>query len=327
MTDDEVDILRGSFAHSTAVELRARAKHTFNLLRTELFQDEDVESLAECSTLSENAWKWAMATVLARHQRYIDLKSKSNTNSNQEGTEQQEKRAESFPAIVPYFDFIGYYPTASGLYGRTAEGVYHAELEHFEENQVLRGHSADCGAMLFVRFGLYLQNSPFPCSSLPTNFIASYAPKAQSPELEEKRSAAFSKLAEAGMDSHIFHIFESTITEELLLKSEMVNMGLEDYEAIDTASDELREELSMKTRLKALRWLAKSVEQYLETAFPTTIDQDEKKLHNPEHLQSLSRRAQIALAVIHEEKHTLKRFVDEVETQISANGAEEHDEL
>jgi len=337
MTDEEVDILKGSFAHSTAVELRARAKRTFNLLRTELFQDEDVDALAECTTLSENAWNWAMATVLARHQRYIDLKlveSNSKANKQQEdggekkqdGATEQTAKPESFPAIVPYFDFIGYYPTASGLYGRTADGLYHAELEHFDEGEVLRGISADCGAMLFVRFGLHLRNSPFPCASLPSSFISTYAPKA-SRELEARRKDGFNHLEQAGLNNHIFHIFESTITEELLLRSEMVNMALEDYEAINTADDELREELSMKTRLKALRWLGKSVEAYLETNFPTTIEQDEKKLHNPEYLSTLSRRSQIALTVIHEEKNTLQSFINAVESHISASGADEHDEL
>jgi hypothetical protein len=312
MSSSEVEILKGSFAYSTALELKERAHRTFNLLHSELFQDEDVEALTECTSLSETSWNWAMSTVLARNQRFVDLAL-------------PEAEREPFPVVVPYFDFIGYFPSASGLYGRTSEGIYHAELEYFENQEVLRGISADCAAMLFVRFGLYLPNSPYPCSSLPFTFM-DYAPKASSPELEQKRQEAFARLSEAGMNQHIYHVFESTISEELILRAEMVNMEVADYEAIDTADEVLREELSMKTRVKALRWLSTAVQQYLST-FPTTIGQDEKLLFQPEWIKTHSRRAHLALQVVHEEKATLQKFIDELETHIAANGADEHDEL
>jgi hypothetical protein len=312
MTEEELEILKGSFAYETAKELKARSRQTFNLLNSELFQDEDVDALMECTSLTETSWNWAMATVMARHMRFVDLSS-SDTSSG------------SFPAIVPYYDFIGHYPTVSSLNGRTAEGIYHAELEYFEDKEVFRGITADCNAMLLVRTGLFLDNSPFPCSTLPTNFFDVYASKASSPELEEKRQEGFEKLREAAMN-FVFHVFESTITEELLLRAEMVTMTIEDYNSIDTEDDDLRELLSMKTRMRALRWIRDSVLQYLKT-FPSSIEEDAAKLADSNWTSSHSRRAQTALKVIHEEKHVLKNFCDSLESHIAADGATQHDEL
>jgi hypothetical protein len=312
MTDEEVDLLKGSFAYSTALELRQRSQRIFDLLHTELFQDEDAEALTDCQSLSKTAWNWAMSTVLARSQRFVDLSL-------------PEDQREGFPVVIPYFDFIGHFPTASGLYGRTADGVYHAELEYYENNEVLRGISADCSAMFFVRFGLYLANSPYPCSTLPSSFM-DYAPKAGSSELELKRQEGFAKLEEAGMNQHIYHVFETTITEELLLRAEMVTMRLQDYEAIDNADEETFQELASMTRNRALRWLSSAVQQYLLT-FPTKAEEDAELLYNPEWIQLHSRRAHLALTVAHEEKATLQKFIDELESHISASGAHDHDEL
>lgn len=312
MTDAEVEILKGSFAYGTAVELRERSSRIYSLLRAEVLGDEDIDALSECRSLSAGAWNWAMSTVLARMQRFVDLSLP------------EEKRV-GFPVIVPYLDFIGQFPTASSLTGRTKEGVYHHELEYYENNEVFRGISADCSAMLFVRFGLYLANSPYPCATLPATFM-NYAPKADSPELEEKRQAGFAKLDEEGMNEHIYHIFETTITEELLLRSEMVTMTLDDYQAIDQADEQTIELLSQVTRARALRWLATAIQQHL-TTFPTTAADDAKKLFDPTWINDHSRRAHLALTVIHEEKATLQKFVDQLETQIAASGAHEHDEL
>lgn len=301
MTEEEVSILKGSFAYETMTEIRERSSHVYALLKKEIFSDEGIEELTECKSLSENAWNWAMATVLGRSERFVDLAIKN-----------EEDRV-AFPVVIPYFDFIGYYPTAGGLFGRTKEGVYHAELEYKENREVFRAASSDCGAMVFVRYGLYLQDSPYACSTLPTTFM-NFAPPASSPELKAKREAAFKRLDEAGMNKNTFHIFESTITEELLLRSEMVNMNMEEYNAIDSDDEEEREKHTFETRMKAFRWLAESIRSYVAEAFPTTVEQDDKRLDSD---RSLSKRARLALQVIHDEKETLLSFVDEIESHMN----------
>lgn len=306
MTSDEVELLKGSFAYSTAVELRSRSLRTYKLIFDELFKNEDVEALATCTMPTEADWHWAMATVLGRSQNYIDLK----------------ENGEPFPVVVPYFDFIGHYPTASPLYGRTKEGVYHAELEIHFNREVFRGFSNDCPAMLFVRFGLYVEDNEWPCTSLPPQFM-NYAPRPTSPELAEKREQGFAKLKEAGMTG-IYQVFESTISEELLLRSEMVTMELADYEAIDNADNEMIEHLAAHTRARGLRWLADSAKHFLAHQFPTTIEQDEAKLLKTD---DLSHRAKIALSVIHQEKLVLKKFITIVDAMLSEEGTPAREEL
>lgn len=319
MTQEELSHLKGSFAYETALELKERSSVAYQLLHKELFSLEEVEVLTECTSLSETSWNWAMATVLGRSDRFVDLAIK------------KEEDRQPFSVVIPYFDFIGYYPTAGGLSGRTKEGVYHAELEYHEHMEVFRGHSADCGAMLFVRFGLYLQDSPYACSSLPLSFM-NYAPAAGSEELQTHRKAAFARLEEAGLNKHVFHVFESTITEELLLRSEMVNMDIEDYKAIDTATDEERESYTVRTRLRAFKWLSASVRSYVKDTFPTSVDQDAKLLDaDPSTASSLSPRARLALQIVHDEKETLLAFADEVDQYLQGAsveaGEEKHEEL
>lgn len=318
MTDEEVAHLKGSFAYETALELKERSAIAYQLLSKELFSEDEVEALTECKSLSETSWNWAMATVLGRSDRFVDLAIK------------EEKDRVGFPVVVPYLDFIGYYPTAGALLGRTKDGVYHAELEYYENMEVFRGHSADCGAMLFVRFGLYLQDSPYACSSLPVSFM-NYAPSANSEELNAQRERAFARLEEAGLNKQVFHVFESTITEELLLRSEMVNMNLDDYKAIDTATDEEREAYSVRTRIRAFRWLSASVRSYIQDAFPTTIEQDAKLLDAEPSTSSLTPHARLALQIVHDEKETLLAFVEEIDQYLLGSKAEAqdntHDEL
>lgn len=318
MTREEVDHLKGSFAYETALELKERSAIAYQLLSKELFSVDEVEELTECKSLSESSWNWAMATVLGRSERFVDLAIK------------EEKDRVGFPVVVPYLDFIGYYPTAGALIGRTKDGVYHAELEYHENMEVFRGHSADCGAMLFVRFGLYLQDSPYACSSLPVSFM-NYAPPAESEELKAQRERAFARLEEAGLNKQVFHVFESTITEELLLRSEMVNMDLDDYKAIDTATEEERETYTVRTRIRAFRWLSRAVRNYIRDAFPTTIDHDSKLLDAEPSTSSLTRHARIARQIVHDEKETLLAFVDEIEQYLQGANVEadekKHDEL
>lgn len=318
MSKEEVEYLKGSYAYETALEIKERSALAYQLLKKELFSEDEVEALAECTTMSEGSWNWAMATVLGRSDRFVDL-----------AIPKKEERV-PFPVVIPYFDFIGYYPTAGALNGRTKEGVYHAELEYHENMEILRGHSADCGAMLFVRFGLYLQDSPYACSSLPESFM-NYAPAASSDALLAKRQEAFARLEEAGLNKLAFHVFESTITEELLLRSEMVNMDLDDYNAIDTATEEERETYTVRTRLRAFRWLSRSVRSYIKDAFPTSIDQDAKLLNADPAASNLSPRARIALQIVHDEKETLLGFIDEVEQYLKGSNVDvdenNHDEL
>lgn len=304
MTGDEVALLKGSYAFSTANELRSRALRTYKLIFDELFKNEDIEALTECHMPTEKDWNWALATVLGRSQNYVEL----------------DKEGEPFPAIVPYFDFIGHYPTPSPLFGRTKEGVYHAELEVQFDKEVFRGFSNDCPAMLFVRFGLFLEDNEWPCSALPPQFM-DYAPAASSEALAEKREEGFAKMRQAGMNG-IWHIFETTISEELLLRSEMVTMELSDYEAIDTVDPETIEMLAAHTRANGLKWLADSAQHYLDHQFPTTIEQDEAKLANP---KGLSRRGKLALTVIHQEKLVLQKFITTVAKLLEPH--EDHEEL
>ena len=312
MSEEEFSLLKGSIAFGVGQEIRERAHQTFALLHAELFQDEDIDALMECTSLSEDSWNWAMATVLARHMRFVDLSQTSSDGG-------------SFPAIVPYYDFVGHYPTVSAMNGRTAEGIYHAELEHKEETEVFRGVANWCNALLLVRTGLFLATSPFPCATLPTNFFEQYAPKAGSAELEERRQEGFEKLREAGMN-FVFHVFESTLTEELLLRAEMVTMSINDYNSIDSDDEDLRDLLSAKVRSRALRWIREAILKHLKT-YPSSLEEDTDKLSDVAWTSTHSRRAQLALAAVHQEKHVLQTFCDMLETHIAADGATQHDEL
>lgn len=211
---------------------------------------------------------------------------------------------ESLPALVPFFDSMNFKQNGHVYTWFSPSNILHIyeSLPVQKDQEVYRDIGDYCTGEIFVKHNVVV-NMTHPCLLLPVDVVNLNIDN--NGELFALRKGLAKE--HGFLKSRKFKIFSDSLTHELLASVELMFMKKEHF---DPMSDEQQDMYSEQVRRQAYEYLYHYLSNRLKS-YPKTLPKENMSDH--------------IYAIIEEEKHIIKQFLETINTHIKIDRIEVQD--